>query len=133
VRSAFKAHYSFGLQLIWYLTVWDVEPFVTHQTSWLESRCILAYENMVLASDCLPHASYHSSASHSKMCWGGGGESDIPVATSSGRKELQSTTCRSDWPCASAILRTGAIPERVSQNSRLESSATLANSAELPG
>ena len=55
------------------------------------------------------------------------------MATSSGLRALQSTTCRSDSPCASAILSTGATPARVSQKSRLESSATLASSVELPG
>ena len=93
---------------------------------------MLAYKNMMIAGDCLQHASCNTFASRWKV-GSEGGNPNIPVATSSGRKALQSTTCRSDLPCASAILRTGAIPERVSQNSKFESSATLANSDELPG
>ncbi len=32
-----------------YLTVWDVEPDVTHQTSWLESTGVLAPVSQVTA------------------------------------------------------------------------------------
>ncbi len=39
---------------------------------WLQSRCILAYKNMVIAGDCLQRASYHSFASHWKVCTEGG-------------------------------------------------------------
>ncbi len=37
-------HYAAGkhsLQFMLYLTVWGVEPLVTHQTSWLESTGVM--------------------------------------------------------------------------------------------
>ncbi len=62
-----------------------------------------------------------------------GGNADTlkraPVASSSSRRPLQSTVCRSWVPCASVLRSAGPVPARVSHSSSPRSSPTLASSA----